>query len=341
MAKYTIELRSIVENGRNIFPFDYPFYDEKKRPDFEKKFIRNFYFNEIGVPTIDRFIFELESKFQTVFPYYNKLMEAATVQYDLLNNYNITETITTERETTGNSSGIASSVGKTEDVQTSTGKEDRTTDTTGNTSGSVQTDRTENGSTSSTKEGETSGTSSETGTASGTSGSSETVSEDKDSVKRFHNTPQGKISLNDNKYLTTLNHDTEDNSASKTTSNSTENSENKTGNTSGSSSETASGTSETTGNETQTATTDTTGKEVASGQNSNTFNGEQKTTADTNTRNYTNDKTTETHSLYRIGNIGVQTGADMMQKHIELQKVLQNIEKMFFAECEDLFMLVY
>jgi hypothetical protein len=42
MAKYTVELRDIVKSGLKVFDFDYTFYDEAKKPDFEQKFINHF-----------------------------------------------------------------------------------------------------------------------------------------------------------------------------------------------------------------------------------------------------------------------------------------------------------
>ena len=356
MAKYTIELREIVKH-RNIFNFDYPFYDEKKRPDFEKAFIRNFYFREIGVETIDRFLFELETKMLTVFPYYNELFKVNQIEYSVLDNYSLKETTTINRENTGKSSGVSSSVGQTADSQTSESEENRNGQTTGNTSGSSNTDRTENGSTSGTtsgtaetnKTGSTSGTSSESGTINTSGSVNEESSGNVEEQKRHHDTPQGKLSLNDGKYLTKLDHDTAETSGTKTTDNTSESSESKSGESSGTTSEngttetseTTSGTSETTGNEKQISSSESSGTSKEEATSKTTFNSEEFTTADTNTRAYKNDKMSESMEVIRKGNIGIDTDADMIQKHIKLQQILKKIELMFFEECEDLFMLVF
>ena len=63
MAQYTMELRTIIENGYNIFDFPYQFYDEEQRLKFQEHFIKHFYFREIGCDTIDRFKWYLEDKF--------------------------------------------------------------------------------------------------------------------------------------------------------------------------------------------------------------------------------------------------------------------------------------
>ena len=50
----------------------------------------------------------------------------------------------------------------------------------------------------------------------------------------------------------------------------------------------------------------------------------------------------ETLTLTRRGNIGVMTGSDLIKKHIDLQKELNNIINLFFEkECNNLFMQIY
>ena len=38
MAKYTVELNDIIKSGYKLFDFDYTFYDETKKPEFEDPF---------------------------------------------------------------------------------------------------------------------------------------------------------------------------------------------------------------------------------------------------------------------------------------------------------------
>ena len=91
----------------------------------------------------------------------------------------------------------------------------------------------------------------------------------------------------------------------------------------------------------ETVTNIDTVNETENAKTTNTFTGEERTTADNNTRTRSEGYTTETIEHTKKGNIGVDTDADMIQKHIALQKILTQIEKMFFDECEDLFMLVW
>lgn len=376
MAEYTIELRHVVEQ-HNIFDFNYPFYNEKLRPEFEEKFIRHFYFREICCPTIDRFKVYLEDKMKTVFPYYNELFNAANIEYSILNNYNLTEEFVTERDTKGNTAGVSSTVGQLfgiqetetqanretiadgksntigQDTETETTK--TTTDATGNsvteTSGNSKTE------TSGTSDTDTSNNQNVNGSDSRTT--KDTGSSTKHSVQKFLDTPQGLTNLSDSNYVTNL---TDVDETGSTTHNVTEQGSNDqvttgTGtsktDTTGSSETNTSGNSETdttdnsetngsrNGEKNSTVNQTTEGKETTDDQGHATVTDEQKTTQDNNTRTFMDTKQTEKHTLTRIGNIGVDTDSDMIEKHIRLQKTLKQIELLFFNECEDLFMMVY
>ena len=116
MARYTTLLRSICEveaglqessgNYREviaqaapkIFDFDFPFYDESKRQQFEENFLRHFYMQEIGAETVNLWKMWLEDKFNTVLPYYNKLWTALDTEYNFLFTDDYTETRTLNRE---------------------------------------------------------------------------------------------------------------------------------------------------------------------------------------------------------------------------------------------------
>ena len=96
MANYTIELRKIL-SSRDIFKsINYDFYEETYKPIFEEKFIKRFYFREIGVETIERFLINLETTLNEIMPYYKHLYQTTTYKYDPILNYDVTETITRE-----------------------------------------------------------------------------------------------------------------------------------------------------------------------------------------------------------------------------------------------------
>ena len=112
MANFSVELRTVIEAGVNIFGFPYDFYDETKRAEFEKNFIRHFYFREIGCETTERFRWYLEDKMRTVFPYYNELFKAAQIEYNILDNYNVKEEYEIRRKGLDKENNVSSSVGR-------------------------------------------------------------------------------------------------------------------------------------------------------------------------------------------------------------------------------------
>lgn len=332
MANFTIELRDVVEN-HNIFDFRYDFYDEKKRPKFEEDFIRHFYFREIGQDTIDKFKLFLEDKMLTVFPYYNELFRTAAIEYSVLDNYNIKETTTMTRENKGSTSGESYNVGTATDEQTANSKEEKAGNSNVTTSESSHgtSDATRNGS--ETFEGEAN----QTVTEDKSKTAHETENADYEDKKRFLDTPQGAVDLSDSRYLTTLNHDTSDRDTTKdlTATEDNEQTTKKTESTERTSTDSSNTTDERekSGNESASENVSTTTE--------STFSGEHRTTNDGAIRSRSEGTTTETIEHTRKGNIGVDTDADMIQKHIKLQKILSQIQKMFFDECEDLFMLLW
>ena len=96
MAQYTIELRKIV-SSRNIFKsIEYELYNNDLKPIFEDKFIKRFYFREICVETVSRFLINLEQTLNEIMPYYKQLYDTTLLKYDVLNNSEVIEEITRE-----------------------------------------------------------------------------------------------------------------------------------------------------------------------------------------------------------------------------------------------------
>lgn len=92
-----------IEEARGfIFNFDYPFYDESKRADFETQFIRHFYFREIGFETEGMFQFYLENYLNAYMPNYNKMLWTTEQDFPLFDNMHQTTTSTKENERTSN-----------------------------------------------------------------------------------------------------------------------------------------------------------------------------------------------------------------------------------------------
>lgn len=94
MEQTTITLGEMIENDVNIFDFDYPFYSEDRRKQFEQHFIEHFYFDEIGQETVARFKQRLKVKLNLIMPYWNKIFLADELEQRILDNYDVTETYT-------------------------------------------------------------------------------------------------------------------------------------------------------------------------------------------------------------------------------------------------------
>lgn len=111
MERTTLTLGEIIENNVNIFDFDYPFYNEERRKQFEQHFIEFFYFDEIGQETVARFKHRLKIKLNLIMPYWNKIFLADELEQRILDNYDVTETYEKEviDNTTQTSNGSVTS----------------------------------------------------------------------------------------------------------------------------------------------------------------------------------------------------------------------------------------
>ena len=95
MSKYTMTLRQIKENEIDIFKdIQYPIFDEYYRSTLNNNIINHYYFHEIGVETIGRFLFNLKARMSLIMPYYNKMYETTLLDQRIMDNYDVTETIT-------------------------------------------------------------------------------------------------------------------------------------------------------------------------------------------------------------------------------------------------------
>lgn len=113
MANYTMELRTLINDYGNPFDhIEYEHYNNSYKKKFEEKFIKHFYFREIGVETIERFIHNLECKLNEIYPYYKHLYSTTTYDYDPILNYNVEEEIKRNLDeiVNGVSSGKSSNV---------------------------------------------------------------------------------------------------------------------------------------------------------------------------------------------------------------------------------------
>lgn len=115
MASYTMTIGEMLQSDlcKNIFPDHYPFYvdDETLKKEFEEKFIKHYYYREIGYETPFMFIQRLEAFLTVRMPYYEKLyeteLEAKKINFML--NKDLIETfireVESENQATGTTSG--------------------------------------------------------------------------------------------------------------------------------------------------------------------------------------------------------------------------------------------
>lgn len=117
MSTYTTQLKTIInqptqhindltldqriEVGRQkLFDFDYPMFDERYKPVFERHFIENFYDKEIGFETEFLFKRRLKNWLQLNMGYYSKLFESETMKFDPFINSRVDVTHTKKNDET-------------------------------------------------------------------------------------------------------------------------------------------------------------------------------------------------------------------------------------------------
>lgn len=123
MSRYTMQLRTICEqlageykkigydsidnvidkSVDKIFSFNYNFYDETKKKDFEKMFLKYFYMEEICCETYGEWKLYLESWLHVNIDYWNKRLKSVQIEFDPLNTIDVTTTVETESDGNSNS----------------------------------------------------------------------------------------------------------------------------------------------------------------------------------------------------------------------------------------------
>ncbi len=108
MAKYTITIKSLLDNKFDFKMTSYPIFDETYRDTLNNNILKHYYENEIGFETAALFRFYLNQTLNEIMPKYNVLykVQKKIIEKDLLlNNINITENLkrTNSTEMTSNS----------------------------------------------------------------------------------------------------------------------------------------------------------------------------------------------------------------------------------------------
>ena len=119
MAKYTITIKTLIDNNFDFQMTKYPIFDENYRKTLNHNILYHYYENEIGFETAPLFRLYLNQKLNEIMPYYNELYKAQKKMIDenlLLNNVNITENLqgsnTTQSSSQSNSTNNGTSNNK-------------------------------------------------------------------------------------------------------------------------------------------------------------------------------------------------------------------------------------
>lgn len=117
MAKYTITIKSLINNKFDFQMTSYPIFDEKYRETLNNNILNHYYENEIGFETASLFRFYLNQKLNEIMPYYNNLykVQKEIIEKDLLlNNVNLTESLERTNNTDTKTSSNSKSTNKGE-----------------------------------------------------------------------------------------------------------------------------------------------------------------------------------------------------------------------------------
>ena len=153
MSKYTTELRYICETyagldesvgydhideviaeAKDQIFEEYPIFDEEYRSVLNTKILRHYYTREICAETVGLWKLWLNNKMNEIMPYYNELYRSALLEFNPLNDVNITTTRNINNS--GNDSGNT--------TKTATDNRQRTRDVTEEVEGTVENDITSN-----------------------------------------------------------------------------------------------------------------------------------------------------------------------------------------------------
>lgn len=103
MAKYTVELGTLIENGVDIglSSNDYPIFDEDYRNHLNTLIVNEYYTNEIEDLVEWHFIRKLNHTMRLIMPDYNKMYLAKALDLEILTTEQVTE-LNTKLAQTGN-----------------------------------------------------------------------------------------------------------------------------------------------------------------------------------------------------------------------------------------------
>lgn len=127
MAKYTITIKTLIDNNFDFQMTNYPIFDENYRETLNHNILYHYYENEIGFETAPLFRLYLNQRLNEIMPKYNELYKAQKNLIDnnlLLNNVNLTESLNghNTKQDTNNTTTTTSSTSQSINSGTSNNK---------------------------------------------------------------------------------------------------------------------------------------------------------------------------------------------------------------------------
>lgn len=124
MAKYTVTIKTLMDNKFDFGLKNYPIFDESYRETLNNNILMHYYENEIGFETAGLFKVYLNQKMFEIMPYYNELykVQKKMLLNDITNNVNLTETFKrdTSTNTASKSASTSSGISKSKNVEQAT-----------------------------------------------------------------------------------------------------------------------------------------------------------------------------------------------------------------------------
>lgn len=114
MAKYTITIKSLIDNNFDFKMTTYSIFDETYRQTLNNNILMHYYENEIGFETAELFRVYLNQRLNEIMPKYNALYQAQKHLLDnnlLFNNVNVTESLQGSNTTTTSSNSTSTNTG--------------------------------------------------------------------------------------------------------------------------------------------------------------------------------------------------------------------------------------
>ena len=95
------------ENIKNAIPYifkEFPLFDENHREELCTKILKHYYMREIGMETYEAWVLKLDERMNLIMPRYNEEYKTLSLDYDILQDVNVTTTIENSSKSSGSGS---------------------------------------------------------------------------------------------------------------------------------------------------------------------------------------------------------------------------------------------